>query len=189
MKISELISKLDLSKKEKYYIHEEFLYEFDTNFNDVDFDKINLDRIWLTIWYCTDTRVGTSILLLKDIPVCICNHIARKAAPEFFWINDSCFLKVEEIVEAAKIKKELNFQTLDLKEEFKNTYGLEFANDLIPKLHKYAFFNHKKVTVQRTSSKDFIERNVKITFEDGTTQIVEICELEFPILGLKNNDP
>src|SRR5574338_1308674 len=113
MKISELITKLDLSKKEKYYIPEEFLYEFDTNFNDVDLDKINLDRIWLTVWYCTYTWVGTSILLLENIPVCICNHIARKADPKFLWINNSCFLKVKEIVESAKIKKESSFQTLN----------------------------------------------------------------------------
>lgn len=69
---------------------------------------------------------------------------------------------------------------------FNDRITVEFADSIIFPFHKIALFNGKKVFVDKIPSKNYIEQNVQITFEDGSTQITNIANLVFPLLGLKD---
>lgn len=97
MKISEILSILDLSKKEPFYITYDFLNEFDIQEYEIDLEKFKskLSYIWIVTWYCTDTWVGIKVLLVNDDPMCIITQVARKCIQEFEWISNNSFFKVK----------------------------------------------------------------------------------------------
>lgn len=187
MKISEILSNLDLSTKEKYYVKSEFLEEFGTYYHEVDIDKIELFRIRLTTWYCTDSWVGVSVILLGDIPICICNQVGRKWDEEYKWVNKELYLEVKSIVEKAKYPEaEKEIESLDLNEEFGDSYQIEFASQLIPNVHDSATFNGEKVSIEKIKyPSSSIYSKVNIVFEDGKKMNTLLINLEFPILGVK----
>lgn len=187
MKISEILSNLDLSVKEKYYIQNEFLEEFGFSEHEIDSDKIErkLFRIRLTTWYCTDLWVGVSVILLGDVPICICNQIGRKWDEEYKWINKELYLETKIIVEKAKYPEaEREIESLDLNEEFGNSYQIEFASQLIFDFHTSAIFNGEKVSIKEIKE-PYGSSRVNITFADGKDANVLLNYVEFPILGLK----
>jgi hypothetical protein len=185
MKISEILSNLDLSTKEKYYIRNEFLEEFGFSEHEVDTDKIELFRIRLTTWYCTDSWVGVSVILLGDTPICICNQVGRKWNEEYKWVNKELYSKVKVIVEQAKYPEpEREIESLDLNEEFGDSYQIEFASQLIYDFHTSAIFNGEKVYIKKIKE-PYGSSRVNITFEDGREQNALLTYLEFPISGLK----
>lgn len=184
MKTSELLSKLDLSKKEKYYIDHDFLSEFDFNLYDIDTDKINLECIRIITWYCTDSWVGIKVILLDDNPICVSTQQGRKCDENFEWISKEAYLKMKKIVEQAKIENEKSISLLNLEEEFGEYYKISFADELIPRFHKSAFFKGERVLVEKIPTENYVETKVKIKFENGNFQIVELEQLNFPLMGL-----
>lgn len=186
MKISEILSNLDLSTKEKYYIRNEFLQEFNLQEYEVDSDKIELFHIRLTTWYCTDSRVGVSVILLDDTPVCICNQIGRKWDEEYNWINKERYFKVKAIVEKAKFPEaEKDIDLIDLNEEFGDSYQIEFASQLISDIHTSAIIKGEKVSIKKIKE-PWGSSRVNVIFADGREQNVLLNYIEFPILGLKS---
>lgn len=186
MKISEILSNLDLSTKEKYYVRNEFLEEFGLQEHEVDGDKIELFRIRLTTWYCTDSWVGVSVILLGDTPVCICNQVGRKWDEEYKWVNKERYLEVKSIAEKAKYPEaEREIESLDLNEEFGDSYQIEFASQLISDFHTSAIFKGEKVSIKKIKE-PYGSSRVNITFDDGKEQNVLLNYVEFPILGLNH---
>lgn len=185
MKYSEILSTLDLSKKSVYYIKEDFLREFDLWEADVDIDKIKLSCIRITAWYCTDSLVGVSVILLDDEPVSFSLQVARKANEEFYWVSNQAYLKTKQVVENARIIREPQINLINLDDNFGDYYQLSFTGELISGFHDVGFFNEKRVVVEGIKSNDYIEKRVKVTFEDGTSEIVQVQNVKFPILGIK----
>lgn len=185
VRVKDILRNLDLSKKEIYHISYNFIKEFDIDLYDVDLDKIELFSIRIATWYCTDQFVGTQVILYDDIPICISEQDGRKQDEFFKWISKELYLKTKEAIEKARIPKKPNISIINENEKFPLYYKLEFTGELIQKFHSIAFFGDKKVSVEEIKSKNPIEKQVKIIFEDGTEEIKNISELDFPIRGLK----
>lgn len=185
MKVFELLSKLDFSKKEPYYVNDDFLNEFGENKTNFDIDKIELQQIRIATWCCTDSFVGSSVICYNDIPLCISFQPGRKSDQTFRWISKGSFQIAKQLIENARILQNDDFKPIDLNEEIGESYRLEFAGQRISQLHNIAFFDGKKVCVSAIESKNYVEERVKITFDDGREDIVNINKLEFPFLGLK----
>lgn len=180
MKISKLLSNLDFTKKTKYDINDSFLDEFDIfryDLND-EVEKIPLFEITIVVWYC--------VILLEDSPICITQQVGRKCDIDYNWVNKDSYEKVKELIESCKIAREKDISLLNLEEEFGDSYSIEFANQLIHNIHNVAFLNENKVSVEKIKSSNYIEENVKITFEDGKSEIINVRKLKFPLLGLKS---
>lgn len=188
MKIFEILSILDLSKKEPLYFTDDFLNEFDIREHEIDLEKVKseLSYIWIVTWYCTDTWVGIKILLINDEPVCCITQVARRCDQDFEWISNEGYFKVKKLLEEAKIEKEKELSLIDLDQEFGHSYKISFANQLIFPLHQTAFLYGKKVQIERIKSDNSLGKNVKVKFSDNKSEIVSLDDLEFPLLGLKN---
>lgn len=188
MKTSELLSRLDLLKKEEYNI-EDLLGEFNIDSFDVDYDKIKLYCIRIVTWFCTDSWVGILVVLLDDTPVCISRQIGRKWDEEFEWVSKEAYLKTKEVVEKARIIREKNINILDMDREFGESYKIDYPEQLIlsiPNIHTPALFNGESVSVEKIKSTKYLEENVRIICNNGDSQIVPLEELDFPLLGLKD---
>lgn len=191
MKTSELLSNLDLTKKTKYDVGDSFLDEFDVSSYDLNnsIEEIPLFEITMVVWYCTDTWVGINVILLEDTPICVTQQVGRKCDIDYNWVNKDSYKKVKDLIESCKINREKDISLLNLEEEFGDNYSIEFANQLIIdnyNIHNVAFLNENKVSVEKIKTSNYIEENVKITFEDGRSEIINVGKLKFPLLGLKS---
>lgn len=192
MKIKDILSKLDLSKQKEYYLDENFLYEFDdsTYYHEIDHDKSQFKEIWLICWYCTDSWVGTKVILLNDIPLCLSNQDARKSDEDFEWFSKECFELARTHIKEIKIQKEEkdNYSLADLEYDFDDDYSIQFPDQLmIRQFHSFGFYENQKVTIEKIQRKpsEYNSDAVKIIFELGETKIIDVSEIKFPLLGLK----
>lgn len=186
MKTIEILSKLDLTKKESYYIKDDFLSQFDIQEYDIDLDKISdtFTCIRIITWYCTDRWVGTLVILLNDVPICISSQIGRKCDEKFEWISKEAYLQVRELLEKARIIREKEITIIDPIEEFGDTYEIGFTNQMIPHIHAHGMYKNQRVSVKPIKSNDYLEKRVNITFNDDRTETIPLENVSFPLLGL-----
>lgn len=189
MKLKDILSNLDLSKQEDYCINDEFLSEFEDHLfeHQIDYKKSKFKEIWLICWYCTDSRVGTRVILLDNIPICISNQDGRKSDQEFQWVSKVHFELASKHVEEIKLQqdKQSNISTLNLEEDQCEFYKICFPEQLLSScFHKFGFYGNQKVSIEKIKPDDYRNNNVKITLSSGETKIVDVSEIDFPLLNI-----
>lgn len=149
MKLKDILSKLDLSKQKEYIFDKDFLSEFDDYLSEYEIDdkKSNFKEIWLICWYCTDSWVGTKVILLNDVPLCLSNQDSRKSDEDFEWFSKECFELANKHIEEIKIQKEEkeNYSLTDLEYDFGDGYEILYPEELMIRQFQLVFTKIKRL--------------------------------------------
>lgn len=201
MKIKHLLSRIDLSKQQHYQVNDYFISEFDDLFNenDINVSESKFKEIWLHVWLSNrasydDDKLfwqGLRIVLLNDIPICISYQLGK--SQDFEWFSEDSFdLAKEHIfdisnysVDVEKIDKFQKSQNVFfLKEDstISDYYSIGSSYELLRKFHQFGFYKNGKVSISPYGKDCF---SLKIIFESNETKIVDIRDIKFPIMGLK----
>lgn len=186
MKIREIIEN-NLNQRERFY-DSTFLYQDLTQSNlEVNEDSaLRLSVLNIESWLCTDTIVGSDVVLLDLEPVALLAKYARKAKTEIRWFS----------VRAAKITKdyldtlvETNYKEIniipesDLEKDLGPGYSVKYGNQLLTK-ELFTFDNDEPVTVIKTflyENDDYSKwENVLVEFKNGVQQEMKLSELYIP---------
>jgi hypothetical protein len=180
MNILEAIEKVDRSESNSHYV------DLDELFSEFELPAVclkeepnhQLSAYWLIVWNCTNTWVGTSVLFLNDEPVAIRQMSCRKCPVCFHWISKEAYYNVkEEVLKIIKEnQKEPFINLIDTKEEFGETYHLQFADPI----QRTAIFGGEYVTLMGQDEKDWLHK-LKIARVNGKLETVLTSDLKFPI--------
>jgi hypothetical protein len=137
---------------------------------------------------CTDSWVGTSVIMFKGKPVGVADQPARKSDTTYTWIDNEDFKGFKEYLLSLKEEEELEYSFFteeELQEDVGETFVLEFTDQLLVSKGKYG--DHE-VTVQREPSKDALNFKVRISFENNSQKVVDINDVEFYYLVNQNGE-
>jgi len=159
MKLIDLIKIINKSKSnEKSWVdinalYEELLGYFNT---DIDTSKImeegRIKQYYLKVWYCTDTRVGTTVILFDGVEAIYTTQYGRKSDIVYYAINKEVIDELTKYLKSFIPENKNRLLNLDLDQDFDEYYSLDFSSQI---LQNYGYYNGQKVKVYR-----YNERNI-----------------------------
>lgn len=198
MKLSELIEKIDVTK-----INPHSCPNFETiaevfgisNYSD-DYIRweSHVKEHYVAPWYCTDTWVGLSVIFLDGVPVATCWREGRKCDKNIVWISTDTYIAMKDFVLTFMVQKPETIHTVNLDEEFGETYKIDYNSQIIG---DKAFYNGDLVTIKKWNWYDINGNShlnkgpdptciktqmdqVVVDLPNGERKIVEMKELDFP---------
>lgn len=114
MKISEILSKIDFSKKKKFHLTNGFLQEFNLTFHTLNKEKLNCELFYIEIiLYPPGEEYWDKykIILWNNIPICILWNEKENSQ----WLNKEIYIKIRTCFEQAR---KIKIILADLEREF-----------------------------------------------------------------------
>lgn len=190
MKLSDLVSKIDIDKVAKTNNH---IYNLLEMFG-VDYccyhDKVDAqDRLfseYVSVSYCTDTWVGLMVYVFDGEVVAFSSQIGRKFDEEFYWVSREVYNKVKEFcLSFARVEEDL-INIIDDEEIDDEGYKLHYSGEIVHNIHKGAKLDGEVVNIVKNADpKDYISNRVIVICSDDKLIDVRIDHLVFPYLCLK----
>jgi hypothetical protein len=150
-----LIENVDKSDQNASYVDfQEVAQELDVHFDDwLQEDDHNIREYWLTVWCCTDTWVGTSVLCMDGKPVALCQQSARKSDKHYRWLSQELANEVRSYVLSLKEDEELESYVLsdaELDFDMGDGYHVHYGEQIINRGD--CKYNGQNVEIVRTYS-------------------------------------
>lgn len=123
MKISELLTKLDMTKANEDWVDLDSIAQRYMDIYHLPYvAEHELKAYWLGKHLCTDTDVGYRVYFLRGELIAISCQTARKSDEVFYWVGLDEFKKLQQYVLSLTETPEINL--LDLDEEMPDMYSL-----------------------------------------------------------------
>lgn len=191
MKLSEILAKLDKSKKNTEWVDSNDLrielgLQEDYDDSTPDFD----DRVkcyWISSNQCTDTMVGMRAYFLDDKIVAISKQKYRKSDEMFYWASVTAMERVRSYL--LTTPKAPSIQLFSLNEEMGEGFTSENVN-----LGDTGMWNNLPVRVVKCygyphRAGDSVDtwETVDVEFENGVVQNIKLAELILPYYITEGN--
>ena len=190
MKVKDILNRVDKSPqfKDNVFIGDIAEKMFDLYDIQHQDKQDRLTAYYIANWYCTDTYVGSKVYFFDDEPVAISTRSGRKSSENFDWISMESYKRVYDYVLNFKNEEFENISILDLDEEFKETYKVEFYCQMFKHHKENALYQGNKVKIIDFNDSHYAGFNfdgqlfpetVLIKFEDKHTEWIQTKELDF----------
>lgn len=144
-------------------------------------NQMRLKAYWLLNWYCTDQTVGFLVYFLDDELVGTSLQNGRKCDVQFDFVNLAAALKVRDFLLSIMPEPDpVDYPVInpaELEEDVETFHNVYFTGQL---LTNQGFYNGRPVTMVDANVDDYISQHVIITFEDGTSETVEVRKVHLP---------
>lgn len=180
MKLSEILKKLDKSKKNERGINSYNLcQELGLNFYWVDTDD-RLKCYYITKWCCTDSYVGLKAYYLDDILVCISHKSARKSNENFDWVSVETKDNVRKYLTSLVETEEEKVEGINFDEDLGEGFFVSFSEQLLADEVTYLPTGEKAKVVKRFGDFDNWKK-VEININNSSTNtIVPLTDILVP---------
>lgn len=185
MKLSELIAKVDRSKKNLLSADADaFCQALDIN-EYLGWDQRFDDRVKgyaLTQWLCTDTHVGMNVYFMDDEPVAISSQTARKNDTDMYFVSSEAAQKVKDfILSLVEEQHPFNPSLVDLDEEMGDYYTVNYHSELLTDKGLYGD-DEVNVVRRRMDYGEHVDEwsKVDVTLPDGTQERIHLCDFKIP---------
>jgi hypothetical protein len=141
-----------------------------------------LQTLYLRVWYCTDTWVGTKAYFFDGEFVAVSDQIGRKYQQEFQWVSVQAYKKVKEyLLSLTKEEEDIPLlEEADLEQDLGPYYHVNYEEQLLPRIQSY-FYQGKPVEyIRKDLVQDPPSRIVTIQCEGVQSAIpVEHLDIEY----------
>lgn len=184
MKLSELIAKVDRSKKNSLSADvDAFCQALDINEYlgwDQRFDG-RVKGYALTQWLCTDTHVGMNVYFMDDEPVAVSNQSARKSDTYLSFVSAEAAQKVKDFILSLVNNNAVDPVVCNLDEEMGDHYTVNYHSEL---LTDKGFYGDDQVTVvrRRMYYGEHVDEwsKVDVILPDGTQDRIHLSDFKIP---------
>lgn len=187
MKIRDIVKVVNKSKQFEQMVHiSDIAEEMNINVNNYD-DQRRLISYYFGDWYCTDSHVGYRVYFFDDEPVAISSQIGRKQNVDIEWLSKDAYMKVREYVLTFEEVQEQHINLCDMDQDLGDTYKISYHSQLYDYHKSIPLLNGINVKItEYDPGKKFNDKKqyepglVKIQFDDGRTEWIELEKLDFP---------
>lgn len=191
MKVKDIISRVDKSVKFKTGVNSSEIMRGMCIDNFVDIYNVKEERLtcyFIGNWLCTDRHVGYRVYFFDDKPVAISHQGARKSDEDISWLSIEDFRAVEQYFISLQISDESpSIDVIDPESEFEDSYKIVYHESLLPHHYNIPLCHGAKVKIfdrhrgsGYNSLRQYEPSLVKIKFENGDEEWIELKELDFP---------
>ena len=189
MKTIDILNNVNKSNQFKSDVDtQEMGYMF--NLNDIPYgEQERLTSYYIGGWYCTDSYVGYKVYFLDDVPVAISSRIGRKCSEEFEWVSKELYLKVRDYLLSLQLEEIIDDDIDLLEDDQMDSYKIYYNGQLFEYHFDIPFYHGAKVKIIELIKDNTgfdIGKEVRIEFEDTTTKVINVGDLDFPF-NLINN--
>ncbi len=172
---------LDKGDSKLVYNGDGYINELAAEFHIFDYvpsdDKERMKVVYMQLWYCTDTFVGTKYFFLDGEFVAMSNKEGRKMDAEVFFVDDESAIKVKKYILELLGDDSPPVMVIGkcIDEEIDSTYKIEYSSQII---HDTAYLNGVKVSIIDKNG-GMAESEVTIRYSNGNTEVLDCRYLDF----------
>lgn len=176
----------NITREEINYTHvglEELASELDIHEYLKEDENKRMGTVWIRVWYCTDTWVGTEAYFLDGKFVCLSNKETRKSDTHFEFISEEAIKEIKEYIISLVEEDEKEYDLFDcMDEEMPIGYRIRYPSQImINNGHKNAIYEPTGETVEIIEGACIGDSFHKVTVKmaNKESKIVNIKDLIF----------